>query len=311
MPRFITTEDLIAEVRSLVDEDNNSTISDTTDILPSLTRAQNYAFNILARHYEDPLLVYQDIAVTGGVKEIDLPENMFEDRLERVEFYSSAGFYYEVKRISYRDISAYESSTTVDVPPCYVLYGRKLRFPSPPNGSYNMRIWYLREPDTLVKPQGRVTKVGGDYIVVNVLGDDVDTIEDALGNYINIIDGQTGEYKQSLQVNSVTGNKLTFRSIPTRTTVLNRTISTSIDADVEIDDYICLVKGSCVPFFLYPIHNFLIQHAVAEMKRKIGSADTQLEEQLKREFEKQVEHSWVGREQTLRVKSRSRAFKKK
>lgn len=309
MPRFKTVDDLISEVRSLIDEDNQSNIKDSDDILPSLNRAQSYAFNILARHYEEPLLSYTETTVSAGVQEIPIPENIFEDRIEQVEFYNNAGFYYELRRISYRDISRYESTSSTDVPAGYALYGRKIRFPTPPTGSYNMRIWYLREPDTLLKSQGRITKVGADYLVVDSLGSDVDTVEDSLGNYINVIDGQTGEYKQTLQVNLTSGNKLTIRSVATRSPVLNRVVSTSIDSEVETDDYICLVEGSCVPFFMYPIHNFMVQYASNEMKRKIGTSDTQLEEQLKREFEKQVERSWVGREQALRIKPISRSFR--
>ena len=50
-----TTNDMLEQVRSLIDEDNTVSVTDP-DILNSLNRAQKFALNILARHYEEPLL---------------------------------------------------------------------------------------------------------------------------------------------------------------------------------------------------------------------------------------------------------------
>jgi len=121
-------------------------------------------------------------------------------------------------------------------------------------------------------------------------------------------------------VKSINGNRITFKSTPTSTTRLGRTIATDMtmltdpDADpstqdasitVDQDDYICNVRGSCVVTFARPVTNFLIQYAVAEMTRKLGGP-ADMEERVLKKFEDQVEHSWVGREQKLRVNKRSR-----
>ena len=55
--QIIAVNDLIDEVRSMLDEDNRTSVSDTADILPALNRAQNYAANILSRHYESHYLL--------------------------------------------------------------------------------------------------------------------------------------------------------------------------------------------------------------------------------------------------------------
>jgi len=51
--------------------------------------------------------------------------------------------------------------------------------------------------------------------------------------------------------------------------------------------------------------NFLVQYGVAELTRKLGgSAD--MEERVLEKFEEQIKHQWVGREQQLRIKKRSK-----
>jgi hypothetical protein len=309
MARLKTVDNLISDVRSLCDESSGA-LNDLTDIIPSLNRAQTYAFNILARQYPDPLIEHAVLTLTGGVSEYDIPENIFEDRLEKVEIFDGQ-YYSECTRISYRNGTLLDSPQSTARPYEFMIIGRKIRFLQPPTGAYNARIWYLREPDSLVTSQGRVSSVGSDYVIVDDIGDDLSTVEDALANYVNVIDGQTGIIKQTLQIGNIAGNKITFRSVLTRSSdpyVVNRLIDTSVDIDVELDDYICGVEGSCVPFFTYPIYNFMVEYTVAEMKRKLGGT-SDMEERVKKAFEAQIEHSWTNRETTYRVKRTSRAWR--
>ena len=81
----ITVDDLIDQVRSLLDEDNIESVSDSADIIPALNRAQDYASNILARHYEAPLLKKVEITTVSGQEEYFIPEDAMEERIERVE----------------------------------------------------------------------------------------------------------------------------------------------------------------------------------------------------------------------------------
>ena len=122
-----------------------------------------------------------------------------------------------------------------------------------------------------------------------------------------------------MQIKRIDDNRITFKTIPNRQVVLGQKIDTNLaelidetldtqqptSFSIEPDDYICEITGSCVPTFAKPVSNFLIQYAVAELTRKLGgSAD--MEERVKKQFEDQVEHSWVGREQTIRIKRRAR-----
>jgi hypothetical protein len=311
MARTKTTDEALAEVRSLIDESNNATVSSVDDILPSLNRAQMFAFDILARKYPDPLLQYQNYTLAYETQEMAMPENIFEDRIEKLEFFNN-GYYYPCKRISYRDISEYEAPVNIPFPNYYCVIGRTIRFLPKATGSFQLRIWSIREPDELVTSQGRITAVStsNNYITVEDLGSDLTSEMDNLNSFMNVVDGSTGAIKQTLQISSIVGNKITIRATPIRTSVLNRTVSPSISVDVQPDDYVCVVQGTCVPYFTFPIYNFLVQYASNEMRRKLEH-QAQGDDALREIFEKQIERSWVGREATLRVKMKSKHWGQK
>lgn len=303
MPRLLyTVDDLVSQVRSQLDEENIDSVSTDNDILPALNRAQDFAADIYAKHYPEPFLAYTTLTLSGGVAEYDMPEDLFEDRVEKVEI-SINQTYREVKRLSYRDITIYESSTHTDIPVYYVLYGRKIRFLSTPSGTYNARMWYVRNPEKLVLQQGRITVVNSasNYVTVDSAGSALTTEADQLGSYVNFVDGQTGEIKGSAQIQRLSDNRITVRTSPTRSTVLNRTISSLSDLSIGLDDYLCSIDGTCVPYFSRPTSNFLIQYAVSEITRKLGGAGGP-EEEILNKFEQQVQRSWAGREQSLRIK---------
>lgn len=326
MPTILyTVQNLVDEVRSQLDEANRDSIDTEDDILPALSRASDFAFDIYSRRYPEPILDYFRLPLQGQMAEYNIPENVFEDRIQKIEIEIPSGStgnktYREVQRISYRDLSDYESATQTNNPYYYAIYGRRIRFVPAPTGTYAARIWFLRLPEKPVLPQGRVTVVNttSNYCIVDSLGDAVTTEADQLGSYVNWVDGRTGEIKATLQIQSLSDNKLTFRTTPTRDTVVGRPVSSLLSAfpnpkndptgpQPEIDDYISPVEGSCVPYFGNPTRNFLIQYAVAELMRKLGGpADA--EAKVLEKFEQQVERTWVKRETTLRIKKRSQSW---
>lgn len=300
--RRLIVDDLIAEVRSLMDEEDTENLQDEQDILPALNRAQDEAANILARHYEEPLLTEETVTLTAGVQDYDLPEEAMEGRLEKVEI-RVGGFYYEVDRISYRHGTPYEVDQNVQIPRYYAVIGNKYRFYPAPNGASEARIFYNKNPETLVRQQGRITSinVANGYVFVDNPGDSLTTEVDDLNSYVNLVDGQSGNIKATMQIQSISNNQIIFKSTPTRSSVLNKTIIGAIPTTVEPDDYLCTVHGSCVPFFKKPTSNFMIQHAVANLNRKMG-APADMELRILDDYRQQVERSWVGREQSRRVK---------
>jgi hypothetical protein len=309
-----TTDDLVSDVRSLLDEENQDSVSTENDILPALNRAQDFATDILARQYETPLLAKTIIDTTNNQQEYDIPEDAYAQRLEKIEVEVN-GLFYPVTRIDFRHISLYETQGTNSIAYYYVIIGRKIRILPTNNGTYNLRAWYLQDPLPLRLSQGRITRVNttDQYILVDQAGGDITTESDQLKSYINFIDGTTGKIKGSMQIKNIQDNKITLKTSPTRTTVLNQTIDTDLGAftdengqsiSVEADDYISVVEGTCVPYLKKPLSNFLIQFAVADIRRKLGGP-AELEERILDKFEKQVERQWVGQEQSIRVTKRN------
>lgn len=313
MSRLVTVDTLVDAVRSQLHETNVEAVDTTLDILPALNRAQNFAVDIYSRYYPDPFLKHQTLTLTGGTQEYDIPEEAFEDRILKVEMSigNSLGrpTFREVQRISYTDVTNYESASVSNIPYYYAVVGRKIRFVPVPSGTYNSRIWFIRGPENMVLQQGRVTLINtaSNYLVVDAIGGDLSTTADQLGSYLNVIDGQTGEVKSTHQIQSLSGNRITIRSTPARDTVLGRDVTGSLPSTIEKDDYVCSVSGSCIPFLNSPTSNFVVQYTINEMVRKLGG-DVTAELQLLKDLEEQISRTWTGRETTLRVTKRSPIF---
>lgn len=325
--RLYTTDNLVSEVRSLLDEQNVDSVDTNLDILPALNRGQDYAFDILARKYPEPILTHAPFALTNNQNEYEIPHDVWEDRVLKLEMQVSAGAQLnsttrEIQRISYRDISNYESASKSNIPYYYAVVGRALRFVPTPTGTFSARVWYLRNPEKLVPQQGRITVVNGagNYIIVDNPGSSLTTVVDQLGSYVNIVDGRNGLIKNTLQIQSISGGKITFRTVPTRSTVVDRDVSGTLvlpaqppgpnfipgPEPVAPDDYICAVDGICVPYYGHPTTNFIIQFAVQQLRsQKLGGGNAAEEDTILDKFEKQMERIWVGREKQMRIQKRS------
>lgn len=314
MGLLYTVQNLVDEIRQQLDEDNTDSIDDQKDILPALNRAQKYAFDILARKYPEPLLRYTTLELEGNVPEYDMPSDVFEDRIQKleVEIPNSAGLsqFEEVERRSYRDITRLESSCNSPTPRYYVIFSRTIRLIPAPSGAYNIRMWSLRNPEKLKLPQGRITVVDtvNNYVTVDSQGDQLTTETDQLGSYVNFINGRTGEIRGSAQIRILSNSRITFRTTPLRTSVLGRTISGSLTAlGIEEDDYISPVDGTCVPYYSEPVANFMIEYSIAALTNKL-EGDSNALQTLLSNLEEQVSRTWVGREQQLRIKRKSVAW---
>lgn len=305
--RLSTVSDLVSEIREQIDEFNTDSVDTEARILPALNRGLEYAWDLLARRYPDQITRSATITANASLTEYDLPEDCFEDRVLRVEV-NINGSYQEVRRIAPYDAWQFESSSPTSTPSRYSIQERTIRFYPASNGTYNFRVWYIRECEQLVLPQGRITSINtaSNYVIVDAAGTDLTTESDSLSSYVNIVDSQTGLIKASLQIQTSIADKLTFRTTPTRTSVLNRTIGDEIPSTVQLDDQVCLVRGTCIPP-QSPMRNFLVQFTSAEIIRSLGG-DAATEEQVLQKYEKQVENTSAGREGTKRVQRRSSAW---
>jgi hypothetical protein len=302
--RRLVTSDLVAQVRSLIDEDSTFAVEDERDIIPALNRAQDTAASILAKMYESPLLTYKEMQLNSTTQEYDIPEDALEERVEKLEI-RQGSYYYQVRRIEYRDITDYEAAYPVARPFYYTIIGHKFRLTPPPTGVYPLRVWYLKDPAPLVLEHGRITLLGSSY--VNLESAPPDTLtsnSDELGSYVNLVDKNTGTIKATFQVSSVSGQRINLRSSPTRSVVQDRPVSGGgiLPTLAEVDDYLCPVAGTCVPLLKKPVSNYIVEYAVADLLRKLGG-DANLAQEVLKKMEQYVERSWAGREQSLRVKS--------
>lgn len=300
MARLLLTEDLIADVRSCLDEVNRSRIDDDLDIIPALNRGLDHGASILARHYDDPLLTLKTVTSTSN--EVPIPVDAFEERVEKIELQRNSGFY-DIDRISTRDISKYETVySTNSLPLRWAQVGKTIRL-LPGNSTGDLRIHYLRTPLPLGKTMGRVTRVGADFLVIANLSSSVTTNADLETSYINVVNPETGDIRGSLQVKRINGDRLEFKTTPDKTTFLGYDILTLATIGVEEEDRLSLSGSTCTPFMKRPLSNFLISFAEGEIRRKLGE-DTEVQLRAMMALKEDVERSWSGRESTLRVDTR-------
>lgn len=308
--RRLTTRAVVDEVRSLVDEENVSAVSDA-EIVASLNRAQDRVATIMAKHYNPPLLTEAYVTLDAGTIDYVIPEDALEQRLVKVDWTTGAGFQ-RLDEISIRDLARYQPplASAGGAPYYYCIIGDTYRI-LPGNGAGGqLRIFYLADPAPLVLEQGRITltNTAGNYLIVDELGDGVSTDADELESYVNVVDKNTGRIKGTLQVQSISDRKVTFRATPTRATVQDRTVLGVLPATVEQDDYLCGVAGTCVPFMKKPASNYILQYAAADVAvTKLGADPGILMAQTVK-MEEDVTRSWSGRPNTARVRSRSNSW---
>jgi hypothetical protein len=186
-------------------------------------------------------------------------------------------------------------------PALYSIIGRKIQLAPVNVQPVLIRVWYIQTPLPLVLDQGRIQQVDIDnnFVVVDSLNkDEAETPinpSTAYGKYFNIVDSTTGKLKATLQLESEDGQQLVIKTSPTRSTVFNLSVSSSIPDTVTEDDVISSVDGLGVLFFSRPLANYLIQYAVNEVQRMLGVSNLSFEEGKLRELRKKVMESWKKR----------------
>lgn len=318
MARSITTRGLIEAVRSLIDEANEAEIDDNIDILPSINRGFDDALDILSRKYPDALIKAIDVDIADGVDGVyPIPADAFQERIEKVET-KLHGYFHEIKRIDYRDITLYDTPQPVSTPYYYAVIGPEFKIVPPPTGIQGMRVWYIPEAGPLVPEYGRITAINKtnpteQYIRLTDM-QDVDQLSsdmDSLSAYVNLIDGRSGRIKATMQISKVVNSQVYLASAPiadARQTVEGRTVVYAIPDSVTKDDYLCPVEGTCIPPMRSPLTNFLISYASAEIKALKLEGDPGVVFQMLSRFEERIDKTWVRRESSLRVGKSSRIW---
>lgn len=301
MSRLLLTEQLIADVRSVLDETNRSRIDDEIDIIPALNRGLDHGASILSRHYDDPLLALKVVTTTGP--ELPVPVDSFEARIVRLEVKRDSGFY-EMDRINTDKMGLFESTYTSNaLTLAWAQVGNTIRL-FPGRSDVTIRIHYLKTPAPLGLTMGRVTRLGDGFLVIDSLSDRVTTNADLETSYVNVVNPHSGEVRGCLQVKRVNGNRIEFKDTPDKTEFLGQDVLTLATIGVEEEDRLALAGSTCTPFMPRPFSNYLISYAEGEIRRKLGE-DNELQIRATRELQTDVKRSWAGRENTMRIDTRS------
>jgi len=309
MADTILVDDLVQLVRDDIDEANITDIDDSF-ILKKLNKAQRIATNKVIRRYDELFLVEtgsgsrSDTTTTSGTVKYALPTDIFGTRLENVTQVHSDGTVTDLTRV--RKQTAYEWSTsyTTEDPRKYCVVHRDFEIYPPPAAGLTLRLLYTRIPETLVMQQGRITVVGADYVMVDELGDDLTTSVSDNNCFVNFIDPRTGNVRGSAQISALntTTGKLTIKTASlTKSTVLGKTISTSLPSTLAVDDYVCVVRGTCIPELPEAYTDYLVQHAVVAIKRLKGEPTQEDFAELK-DQESDLVSAWSGMEQKRQVR---------
>ncbi len=299
---------MISQIRSQIDENNSSELDDTLDVLSSINRGFDVALGIVNRRYQSSLVRSLDVSIVPGQDTYPIPDDAFSEDLVKVEV-RVGGYYQEVRRVDYKDATNLEAPIQ-GVPQYYEIVGNEYRTFPAPAGITGLRIWYTKDPGPLVMEHGRVSVVGvaglPNYCVLeSLLSDTLSTDVPSEEAFVNWVDGATGEIRASLQVASISNNRVAFRPTPSRTEVQGRTIVGAIPSTAKVGDYICPIDGSCIPPLRKPLTGFLIAHATADIQAVKFGGDAGVVFSLRDKFEDEVKSVWAGRENSLRVKRKS------
>jgi len=309
-------DSIVDEVRKICGEENaGGAVSDEL-ILMLLNRSQDEAAQLLARHYVEPILTYEDIPLTTE-QDYELPEDCFEERVLKVEYmYHPNSAPYKMDRVDFDsdEASSYSNASTGQIPDIWMQIGsiRSIRvFPAPVGGGY-LRMWYAKKPADLVKSQGRIKAVvNATTVELDMIGEDVTANQDEDGAHLCIIDGQTGAVKAILEVASV--------SEPTNTVVFNLTPITSQIEGIPVQscpdltahdyrgDYLCLAPFTCIPVIRNPVLNYIKQYAIALVQTNLG-AEHEIAYKAMRDMQDFVKSMDTGKQTHRRVKMKSDAY---
>ena len=311
MADILHAGEIVQAIREQSDETNQKT-KDDESIVRVLNRGQRIATSILAVRYPEPLLAESTIALTAGTSEYDVPEDAYEDRAVYVVFNPGGNAAaQELHRRDFRDVAWMNFSSSDRAPPMWwVSIGRKIRLvPTPAGGS--ITVTYVRRPPKIVLPQGRITAIGDDYVVIDQgeaedhYGNDLTSESDRLGSYVNIVNWETGAIRAAFQIQNITDGRVTLKPTPIRSTVRGQAISGSASlatCGADFDDFVCLSEGSCVPFLQGSLVNHLIEYGVSRMRLSLDG-QAQFETAIAQAAEEGLESQYHGREPADRVRA--------
>lgn len=315
MSRVPDTAALIQEIREQTNEHNEVPLSDAA-ILRVMNRGLRYVTSELARTWEEPLvaLAYYSASTYDPDVGFPLPDDAFEERITYVRVDTPAAPT-PIPARSYSQVSALDvRGSRSFIPAAYYQKGRALFLVPRPASTYPILVDYVRLPDSYVKPIGRVSDVNltaNSVVLEDINLDLISAASDQRKSFVNVIDGLTGIVKFTMQVARIDGSLVTFRTVPTRTTIDARPISTTMDplvAVVDADDYLCSSDGTCVSQLGQAFVSYIVEYAAAEIGRSLNDSMVQISASIAKRAEEAARQQRQGRPNVIRVKNRSKVW---
>lgn len=304
-----TVDELIEEVRLQTEESGTSNIKDE-HILKALNRGQKKTAEITARRYDNMFLDTKTVVTSGGSRDLDLPPEAFGNRVEFVEVEQN-GIFHKLDPIRPGDAWVYKDQSTSSIPSWYSVTKNKLSLYPTPTSGVTVKISFFRSPEKLIKSQGQITSFDSvdNFVLLDAVGEKLSTSASypTSGAYVNVVDFNTGVVKASLQINEVnpTTKKITFKTTGlTRSRVLNKTIDTELPSDIQVDDFLCLVDGTCIPEIPEAYTEYALQYGVVSTRRRLKE-DIQADLVHLKDLEKDLSKMARGRERSFYVKKKS------
>jgi hypothetical protein len=307
----LTVDDMVSQVRAQLDETNTANVTDS-ELVDALNRGQRKAANMTARYFRDLMWAVTTVTTSSADTTYNIPDAAYGRRINHVTV-QIGSIPYPLKRISNADKHNYDINSQAQRPYYYTATKNTLEIYPPPAGGLTLNVHYTAKPEDMVKQQGRIESInsGGNYVIIDAIGPDISAVSTGFNSYVNLVDYTTGAVKATLQVASINTitKQVTFKSAsPSRTSVLGKTIATSIPSTVEADDYLSIVTGTCVPELPEAYIDFLMQSAVVDIRRRFGEP---LEEEYRhyKELEEEIKKMWIGRESQNRIRKASTHWK--
>lgn len=313
---MLTVADLIQQVRDVTDEDNPEDVSNDF-IVRMLNRAQQDLISEITRKYNPQFM--QEVFLTPANFEADgsgrkrvatLPPASFAFRINSVDA-KIGDAWTPVRQVPFSHTLALDTSTGTSVPVIYSIQRNKIYVYPNVDSLVQIRIRYQLRPPKLVESQGRVIAFTENTIDLEDYAGDLTSVNTELKNYLNVIDQFTGVVKATLKVSGVTGNVVSISTtVPTegqvRSSVFGNTISYEMPADIELDDYVTLASGTCVPYLSQDLTNYHVELAAFHTKRALGTVDVADFQERDRIIER-ISKLWAGRENVSKI-NRTRTF---
>lgn len=305
----ITIDDLITEVRDGLDEQNVEDVSDVR-ILRALNRGARNCYNIIAKKF-DQLFMAQTSFTTDGTDSIDIPSDAYSRRIEFLTYVVSNEDI-KLTKVAPQKLHLYTTNaTTTSYPSVYTTRGNQVVLAPTPVSGVSGTINYMRKPSALVVSGGKILSNTTTAVTVDAVGSDIGTDVDDLSAFVNIVDRSTGLRKATLQVSSISGTTVTFKTASLdRSTVYGITVDTAIPSTVTAEDYICSVGGTCILELISDHSDYLTQFAIVTIKRALRLPNQEDYAELKN-VEKHITSIWAGRESDLRVTNKNPHWKRR